>query len=110
LKTKTPAKQFFEDIGKVRRIVMEPAAQVAETLFTEAVIAGALFRILADTVGFVDLLSLLLGAILLVHIGVILAREFTERGFDLIAVRIPRDAKDFVVIAVAHNYWQVESF
>ena len=33
----------------------------------------------------------------------ILAREFTERGFDLIVARVPSNTKDFVVIAVAHN-------
>jgi hypothetical protein len=33
----------------------------------------------------------------------ILARKFTERGFDLVIARVPSNAKDFVVIAVAHN-------
>jgi hypothetical protein len=33
----------------------------------------------------------------------VLAREFTKRGFDLIIARVPLHAKDFVVIAVAHN-------
>jgi hypothetical protein len=39
----------------------------------------------------------------LVHVRVILARKFTERGFDLIIARVPSNAKDFVVIAVAHS-------
>src|SRR5688572_24792089 len=34
----------------------------------------------------------------------VLARELTERGFDIVVARIPWNTKDFVIIAVAHNY------
>jgi hypothetical protein len=34
----------------------------------------------------------------------VLAREFAECGFDLIITRVPSNAKDFVVIAVRHNF------
>jgi hypothetical protein len=36
----------------------------------------------------------------------ILAREFTERSFDLVIARVPSHTKDFVVIAVTHNLVQ----
>ena len=68
---------------------METAAHAAKSLFAKAVITRALIRIRKHAVGFVDLFELLFGVFFLAHIRMILARKFTERGFDLIIARVP---------------------
>ena len=55
------AEQFFEDIAKVRGVIVEAAAHIAKAFLAKAVIAGALFRIGEHAVGFVDLFELFLG-------------------------------------------------
>src|SRR5690349_15185677 len=83
---------------------METATHVAKAFFAKAIIAGTFIRVGEHSVGFVELFKFFLSAIFLVHIGMVLTREFTERGFDLVIARVPTHAQDFVVIAVAHKY------
>src|SRR5678815_636598 len=84
---------------------MEPTSHIAESFFTKAIITGTLFRIRKDAIGFVDLFKFFLSPIFFVHIGMILAREFTERSSDLVIARVPSHAQDFVVIAIAHKFY-----
>ncbi len=99
------SKQFLEDIAKVGGVIVEAtAAHVAEAFLAEAVVACTFVLIGQHAVGLVDLLELLLGVRLFVHIGMILTRQFTERRFDLVVRCALAHTQDFVIIAIAHNF------
>jgi len=85
-------------------------------LFIFALVGGSIFRRMFGRVGgaiatggaigfFTWLLVGILGVFFLAHIGVILTREFTERGFDLIIARALAHTQNFVIVSVAHNFF-----
>ena len=70
----------------------------------EAVIGGALLRILQDLVGLVDFLELHLGGVVAaVPVGMELHGELAEGALQRLLVAAARDAEHFVEIAFGHR-------
>jgi hypothetical protein len=65
----------------------------------EPVVAPPLLGVAQHVVGLGDLLEALLGSRLLVHVGVVLARELPVRPPDLLVARPPGDTERLVVVA-----------
>jgi hypothetical protein len=66
---------------------------------TEAVVSAASVRILEYLVRLVDLLELLFGAGVLVHVGVVAPRELAVGLLDLVGTRGSRHSQHLVVVA-----------
>ena len=75
-----------------------------EGLMAEAVVGGALLRVLQDLVGFVDFLELQLGRMVaVVAVGMKLHGELAEGALQRLLVAAARDAQNFVEIAFRHT-------
>jgi hypothetical protein len=111
------AKQAFEEIAEI------PHATLAETLglllpagrrtelFARAIAAGPqlvvgapLFGVAQYFVGLVDGLEFLLGARVLVAVGVVFARQLAIRRLDLGFAGIRLDAQDLVLVFEFHRH------
>src|SRR5207302_3897061 len=71
----------------------------------ELIVLLALLRIAQDFVGFIDLLKFFFSRLLVLgDVGMIFARQFPERAFDLVIGRSFRDAESFVIIPELHSH------
>ena len=71
---------------------------------TEPVVVGAPFRIAENVVGFRSFLELLFGlGIVRIVIGMILERQLSVGALDLVLGSVSGDAKNFVIVARAHE-------
>ena len=105
-----PPRKSPKNSSKMSAKEAKPAAPrrrqppVLEGLVAEAVIGGALLRILQDLVGLVDLLELHLGGMVAaVAVGMKLHGELAEGAFQLLLVAAARDAEHLVEIAFRHR-------
>ena len=111
--------QAVEEIAELlRRATREAAAVELESLVpvrgrtkvlarlpfrAEAVVSGALLRVLQDLVGLAELLEARLRVRLLAHVRMKLARELAVGPLDLVLGGVPVDAHHRVVVLVAHG-------
>src|SRR5262245_49501818 len=96
------------DTAKIEPHILVPGRWCATTLLSSfpgcpiAVVPGTLLGVLEDFIGLAKFLELLLGAFGLVHIRVILARQFAVGTLDLSLRGLLANAKDGIVILKLH--------
>src|SRR5690554_3076822 len=97
---------ILKPLGAAAKSPPLPAGRRAKALralvflpvLAELIVLLARLRVLEHLVGLVDLLELLLGARLLAHIRVILARKFAIRLLDLVLRSAAIDVKNLIII------------
>src|SRR5262245_51093839 len=100
------AKEVVEHVGKGGGKIEagRPPATVLESRMAEAVIGRALVAVFEDVVSLVDLLELMLGRLVAgIAVGMVLLGELAVRAFDVLDRGLTRNAKDFVIAALAHR-------
>ena len=100
------AEDALEQVGEggaeIRAETM-PAAALLEGGVAEAIVGGALVRILEDLVGLVDLLELVLAVLVAgVAVGMPFHGELAERGLELAVIGGALDLQDLVVAPLRH--------
>ncbi len=103
------AEDVVEDVrhggAEVAREAGGPVAAVLEGGVAEAVVRGALLRILQDLVGRGDFLELDLGAVVArIAVRVILHGELAEGGLQRLVVGGALDAEEFVVVGFGSGH------
>ena len=101
------AEEVAEDVGEVREDVRVEArtlpAGALHAGVAEPVVARALFGVAEHGVGLGRFLEAFLGLLVAgIAIGVVLQRQLAIGALDVLLVRAPFDAEDFVVVAAAH--------
>src|SRR5690349_22374157 len=98
--------QVIENVGEGRRYVAKAAGArtgMLECGVAEAVVSGALVRILEDFISLVDLLEADFATLVAgIAIGMPLHRELAEGGFQCTFVRGALDPQDVVVATLGH--------
>jgi hypothetical protein len=99
------AEELVENVGEGGEAATAAAAAEAAARFegavAEAVVGGALLRVLQDLVGLVDLLELF-GRAFAVAVGVELHGELAEGGLQLAVAAAPRNAEHLVIVTLGH--------
>jgi len=100
-----PTKESIEDTANTLKAKsLKAMPKEAFTTMSEAVIGGSLFRVREHFVGFVYLLELLLGPIILVMVGMILEGELTKSLLYLPLGSIFVYAEDFIIVALRRHF------
>ena len=96
-----PAEECLEDVGnRTEALEVRGVAAAAQALVAVAIVGRAALGVREHLICLRRLLELLLGVgVLLVDVGMKLARQTPESGFDLGLGRGSRDAQHLVVVA-----------
>src|SRR5581483_5698439 len=97
------AEELAEDVAEILKysgIKARAGGWGTHSRMAEAVVQAALLAVCQDRIGFTGLLELLFGLrIIGIAVRVILQRQLAVGAFDLLLVRVPRDAQYFVVVS-----------
>jgi hypothetical protein len=81
-----PAEEGFKDVSEAAYIKAfeAPAEEAFGAIMAEPVITGALIGVREDFISLVDFLELLLGAIIVITVGMILERQLTKSLLNIL--------------------------